>query len=59
MRIGIPDYSEMGMEVEEWKEWFVDTCCLILKKMREGECTIFTQTDVKVVKVCDFIFLMR
>jgi len=44
---GIPDYSEVGMEVHEWKSWFVDACCLILSKLDENECAIFIQTDVK------------
>jgi len=44
---GIPDYSEVAMPIEKWKEWFIRACCLIFSKLHEDECAIMIQTDVK------------
>lgn len=45
---GIPDYTEVGMTLEEWKVWYMNVCSLIFQKLDENECAIFCQTDVKI-----------
>lgn len=49
MVTSLPDYSEIGMNVEEWKIWFMNAVSLILEKLPEGSCAIFYQTDVKLL----------
>ncbi len=46
----LPDYTEIGMDVERWKIWFMDAVTLILEKLPENSCAIFYQTDAKVLR---------
>jgi hypothetical protein len=47
----MPDYTEIErMTLETWKIWFVDTAELILRKLADGNCAVFYQTDVKILE---------
>lgn len=46
----LPDYTEIGKSVEEWKKWFTDTVALILRKLPDNTCAIFYQTDCKILE---------
>jgi hypothetical protein len=43
----LPDVCEVPMSLGEWKVWFVQCVALILERLKEKECAIFYQTDVK------------
>ena len=46
----MPDYSEVNMPVDQWKEWFTNNAELILRKLPDRSCAIFYQTDVKLLE---------
>jgi len=44
----LPDVSEFsGMDIEDWKKWFIETSALILSKTDPDSVTLFYQTDIK------------
>jgi hypothetical protein len=44
----LPDLSEFpDKSVSEWKNWFVETCRLVLSRCAEDGVTIFYQSDIK------------
>lgn len=44
----LPDYSEFPeLRLEEWKEWFIGSASLIIKKTAEDDVSIFFQSDIK------------
>lgn len=43
----LPDVSEVGMELAEWRGWFVDRAARILSRCPPDGVAIFYQTDIK------------
>jgi hypothetical protein len=43
----LPDKEEVGMSLEEWKNWYMDTVRLIFDKINKNSYAIFYQTNRK------------
>jgi len=49
----LPDLSEMGalhFTLEQWREWFLSTAELVLRKLPPDRYAIFVQSDIKVLR---------
>lgn len=47
---GIPDISELTLDSTEYKAWFVDAATVILRLTPADGCTIFVQTDCRIMR---------
>lgn len=43
----LPDAEEVGMNFEDWEDWFISSCQLILRKVARDQFVFFYQTDRK------------
>ncbi|KAL0488604.1 tRNA (guanine(10)-N2)-methyltransferase [Acrasis kona] len=44
----LPDYLAMGMTLEQWRPWFIDTAVKLLQKLPDQSLALFYQTDAKI-----------
>lgn len=44
----LPDVSEVGMSLAQWRTWFVDAATLVCQRVHPLSVAIFFQTDIKV-----------
>lgn len=44
----LPDVSEVGKPLEDWKSWFVDAAARVMQRCPRDGVAIFYQTDIKV-----------
>ena len=43
----MPDFSEMSINIEVWRPWFIKAARTILERIPDGQYAVFYQTDVK------------
>ena len=43
----LPDVSEVTLDVERWRRWFVDTAALLCARVHAESVAVFYQTDIK------------